>query len=223
MADKQIDKLIEAVRSNDNEELRKAAKDYKKSKEIETKQTELNSKEKKEPINRIERDDIIPIDKESTGKQLARNRDVTDKTTALETKSNGERAAETMVDVAVGRGWKNIKVHGSEEFKKQAWEAAAEKGMEVKGYNPTEQEKTKVINKILAKEFVDDPEKAVKQHPELKISHNALNVIIEKAKSDGLNKEQLDYVSQRVKQNIGYTIEQGRMNDIKSFEKEYER
>lgn len=217
MAEKQIERLVEAVKSNDQEELRAAAREYKKTvdKPIEVK--------KDEQINRIERDDILPIENETKGKTLARNLDVNDKKTSFETKSNSERASETMVDAAAARGWQNIKVSGSEDFKKQAWEAAAEKGMEVRGYEPTEAEKVKVLNKVLAKEFVDDPEKAVKQHPELKISHKALNVIIEKAKSDGLNKEQLDYVSQRVKQNIGYTIEQGRMNDIKSFEKEYER
>lgn len=61
-----------------------------------------------------------------------------DKGNRLETKSNSETVAENMVRIAEARGWDEIKVAGSETFRREAWLEAAQRGMTVKGYTPSE-------------------------------------------------------------------------------------
>lgn len=50
------------------------------------------------------------------------------------------RAIRAMIDVAAERGWHSVKVTGTPEFRRVAWFEAASRGMEVRGYNPTEAE-----------------------------------------------------------------------------------
>lgn len=64
-----------------------------------------------------------------------------DKGNKLETKSNSEAIAESMVRIAEARGWDEIKVTGSETFRREVWLEAAARGMHVKGYTPSEQDK----------------------------------------------------------------------------------
>ena len=61
-----------------------------------------------------------------------------DKGNSLTTKSNGEGMAASLVAIANARGWDEIKVSGSETFKREVWLEAAAKGMHVKGYKPNE-------------------------------------------------------------------------------------
>jgi putative DNA primase/helicase len=61
-----------------------------------------------------------------------------DKGNKLETKSNSETVAADLVKIANARGWENIKVKGSEEFRRHVWLEASLQGMEVTGYKPTE-------------------------------------------------------------------------------------
>jgi len=63
-----------------------------------------------------------------------------DKGNKLETKSNSEAIAESMVRIAEGRGWDEIKVTGTEVFRKEVWLEAASRGMHVKGYSPSPQD-----------------------------------------------------------------------------------
>ena len=64
-----------------------------------------------------------------------------DKGNKLETRSNSEQIAESMVRIAEARGWDEIKVSGSETFRREVWLEAASRGMHVKGYEPSEQDK----------------------------------------------------------------------------------
>jgi hypothetical protein len=64
-----------------------------------------------------------------------------DKGNKLETRSNSEQIAENLVRIAESRGWDEIKVSGSESFRREAWLAASERGINVKGYSPSEQDK----------------------------------------------------------------------------------
>lgn len=64
-----------------------------------------------------------------------------DKGNKLETRSNSEQIAETMVMIARARGWDEIKVTGSETFRRKVWLEAAAHGMQVKGYTPSEVDK----------------------------------------------------------------------------------
>ena len=71
-----------------------------------------------------------------------------DKGNRLETKSNSENIAESMVRIAEARGWDEIKVSGSETFRKEVWLEAASRGMHIKGYSPTEQDKAELANRV---------------------------------------------------------------------------
>lgn len=64
-----------------------------------------------------------------------------DKGNKLETRSNSEAIAESMVRIAHARGWDEIKVTGSEVFRREVWLVAASRGMHVKGYTPSERDK----------------------------------------------------------------------------------
>lgn len=52
-----------------------------------------------------------------------------------------------MVAIAKARGWDEIKVSGSETFRKEAWLAAAADGMQVRGYTPTEMDKAELAKR----------------------------------------------------------------------------
>lgn len=71
-----------------------------------------------------------------------------DKGNKLETKSNSEAIAESMVRIAEARGWDEIKVSGSETFRKEVWLEAASRGMHVKGYSPSEQDKAELTKRM---------------------------------------------------------------------------
>lgn len=75
-----------------------------------------------------------------------------DKGNKLETKSNSEAIAESMVRIAEARGWDEIKVTGSETFRKEVWLEAASRGMHVKGYSPSEQDKAELAKRVSASE-----------------------------------------------------------------------
>lgn len=70
-----------------------------------------------------------------------------DKGNRLETRSDSEQVAETLVTIARARGWDEIKVSGTETFRKEVWLEAAAHGMHVKGYTPTEQDKAELAKR----------------------------------------------------------------------------
>ncbi len=76
-----------------------------------------------------------------------------DRQDRLETKGNAKGVAEDMVLVAEARGWDDIKVRGSESFKREVYLEAAKRGMSVRGYTPTPEDIAKV--KQLTKESPD--------------------------------------------------------------------
>lgn len=71
-----------------------------------------------------------------------------DKGNRLETKSNSEAIAESMVRISEARGWDEIKVSGSETFRREVWLEAASRGMHVKGYSPSEQDKAELAKRL---------------------------------------------------------------------------
>lgn len=54
----------------------------------------------------------------------------------LKTKHNDPAVARSMIEVAEAKGWKSIKVKGSEEYKREVWLQASMKGIDVAGYKP---------------------------------------------------------------------------------------
>jgi putative DNA primase/helicase len=56
----------------------------------------------------------------------------------LVTPSENAEVIKSLIGIAEARGWKHITVSGTERFRRQAWGAARELGLEVRGYAPTE-------------------------------------------------------------------------------------
>jgi len=89
-----------------------------------------------------------------------------DKGNRLETRSNGEQQAQDLVRIAIARGWDNIKVDGSESFRRAAFLEATKQGLHVKGYEPTEQDKAEVIKRAeRSPTLVEDPRYPAKTPP----------------------------------------------------------
>lgn len=167
-----------------------------------------------------------------------------DKGNKLVTKSNSENIAESMVRIAEARGWDEIKVSGSETFRKEAWAEAAARGMQVKGYIPTEQDKAQLAKRIgparaeemdksnkpfraretdadnknqrRAESFANEtPAEAVKKYPELAGTVAAVAAMDAKARADNLDPAQRAIVAARVRQNVVNSIERGDIPAIK--------
>jgi hypothetical protein len=109
-----------------------------------------------------------------------------DRGNKLETKSDNEQIADSMVRIAYARGWSEIKISGTETFRREVWLKATILGMSVKGYIPTEQDKValaihsrgEATNKIEKDEFRGREnsgrgEKVVEPEAALLISHGA--------------------------------------------------
>jgi len=56
----------------------------------------------------------------------------------LATRGTNPEVIRSLVEVAMARGWNNITVKGAEEFRRSAWLEAAQQGLLVKGYKPTD-------------------------------------------------------------------------------------
>ena len=129
-------------------------------------QTQQEAPPKKASDNKVESDEVFtatqeakPLVPKEIEKQYLRvgdkyyhpkNADVLafeDKGNKLETRSNSEQIAESMVRIAEARGWDEIKVSGSEVFRREVWLEAASRGMHVKGYEPSEQDKAHLIKR----------------------------------------------------------------------------
>lgn len=63
-----------------------------------------------------------------------------DKTDRIETNTRDANTVSDIVRVAEARGWDDIKVNGSEDFRRQVYLEAAKRGMSVRGYQPTQQD-----------------------------------------------------------------------------------
>jgi len=56
----------------------------------------------------------------------------------LKTKLDSQSVAKDMVDLADARGWQDLRVKGSESFRRSVWIESQARGIEVTGYHPTE-------------------------------------------------------------------------------------
>lgn len=63
-----------------------------------------------------------------------------DRNKSLHTSRQDEKTIYAMLDLAQSKGWSAIKIKGTEEFKQKAWLEASLRGIEVKGYTPTEKD-----------------------------------------------------------------------------------
>jgi len=76
----------------------------------------------------------------------------TDHGTKLATRSENTEVIRSLVAIAQAREWAEIKVTGTERFRKEAWFAARIAGIEVKGYTPTDFEQERVVRAIARRE-----------------------------------------------------------------------
>lgn len=63
-----------------------------------------------------------------------------DKGERMVSASNDDRVAKAMATMAEAKGWKTIKVSGHPEFRREVWLEASVRGLEARGYKPTEQD-----------------------------------------------------------------------------------
>ena len=63
-----------------------------------------------------------------------------DKGARIATRTEDPVVAASMVEVAVAKGWMELKVSGSESFRRAVWLEAARRGMAVRGYEPKPQD-----------------------------------------------------------------------------------
>lgn len=76
----------------------------------------------------------------------------TDHGAKLTTRSENTEVIRSLIAIAQAREWGNIKVTGSERFRKEAWFAARLVGLEVRGYRPTEFEQERTVRAIARRE-----------------------------------------------------------------------
>ncbi|MBK6854646.1 MAG: hypothetical protein IPG93_24500 [Burkholderiales bacterium] len=61
----------------------------------------------------------------------------TESTFKLATQSDQPSVARSMVDVAQARGWKGVRIAGSEDFRRMVWLEASVRGLKTQGYEPS--------------------------------------------------------------------------------------
>ena len=86
--------------------------------------------------------------KDLAGKQLAFRAD--DK--AVTTKQEDKATVSHMLDVAQSRGWTSLHVRGTTAFKREAWTEAQARGLSVKGYEPTADDRRDLAARRVARE-----------------------------------------------------------------------
>lgn len=106
-----------------------------------------------------------------------------DKGVKIATRAEDPVVAESMVELAIAKGWKELKVTGSESFRRTIWLEAAKRGMTVRGYDPKPQDELQhkefqartflksdvhAIGSARARAFAEySQEEALKAYPEL--------------------------------------------------------
>ena len=123
----------------------------------------------------------------NAGQYFFRDRDnalaFEDKGARIATRTEDPVVAASMIEVAVAKGWKELKVTGSESFRRSVWLEAAKRGMAVRGYEPKPQDelqlreimtiypRTALLQKVgpeRARAFTEQTqEEAIKTYPEL--------------------------------------------------------
>jgi len=155
-----------------------------------------------------------------------------DKGNSLNTRNEGGIVSQSMIAIAKDRGWSEIKVTGSEAFKKDIWKKATAQGIAVRGYKPTKVEIAEMEGKGVeipkqgqslspekkintpeqeaAKSFKEIPaNEAVKKHPKLAPYIAAVAAIEKKMESEKMSASDKKSIMDRVRQNTELSINQG--------------
>lgn len=70
----------------------------------------------------------------------------------LRTAHDDPEVAVSMVELAQAKGWTQLKLSGSATFKREAWLAAAERGLQVSGYQPSPLDKARLEERLAQRE-----------------------------------------------------------------------
>lgn len=136
-------------------------------------------------------------------------------------------AIKAMVDIAEARGWSSLTVKGTPEFRRAVWTEAANRGLGVQGYKPTDAEQQRMDralekngkqNALSENEAVrafkdaktkEDRSAAAKKHPELKAAFGveAAMTAFSRERLQGSGREAF---MQRMRNNIAFDLAQGR-------------
>jgi hypothetical protein len=170
-----------------------------------------------------------------------------DRGSKLETQTNSPAVAESMVRIALARGWDEIRVTGSETFKREVWMEAAARGMHVRGYSPTDVDKARIAALKTKSEFrgretastaegkktreqdmaetfkKESPEKAMQKFPELAGAYAGIEAARRHVEQERLSGEQAKVVMARINKNAANAIERGHIPMIQVNEREQDR
>jgi hypothetical protein len=72
----------------------------------------------------------------------------TDRGDRLTTQSENTEVVRSLITIAQSRGWGEVRVRGSERFRREAWAAAQTVGIEIRGYKPSEFEQSRLARTI---------------------------------------------------------------------------
>lgn len=78
-----------------------------------------------------------------------------DKGAKLQTKISNAQVAGSLVEIAEARGWEEIQLKGTPEFRREAWLQATARGMTAKGYSPKEEDLAR-LKEVSAKAKVNE-------------------------------------------------------------------
>lgn len=79
----------------------------------------------------------------------------TDHGRKLSTPSENTEVIRSLVSIAQSRGWKAVRVSGTDAFRRAAWFAAGEVGLSVQGFVPSELERAQLARKLSARAISD--------------------------------------------------------------------
>lgn len=101
-----------------------------------------------------------------------------DKGERMVSASNDERVAKAMATMAEAKGWKTIKVSGHPDFQKEVWMEASLRGLEVRGFKPSEQDlkllearRDRTLNNTVERDV--DRERAAPRKPQSRAQEQA--------------------------------------------------
>ena len=170
-----------------------------------------------------------------------------DKGNKLETKTNSPAVAESMVQIAQARGWDEIRISGSETFKREVWLEAAARGMHVRGFNPTDADKAKLVamqnkpefraretanvvegtktrGQEMAEAFKNEkPDAALQKYPELAGAYAGVESIRRKIEADKYTQSEVKIIMDEVNKKALQSIEKNIIPKINVVEKTQEK
>lgn len=147
----------------------------------------------------------------------------------LKTESNSVYMAETLVRIAIARGWDEVKVTGSDNFKREVWLQAAQRGMSVRGYTPTDVDRAKLaelkghlpINTdSRANLFASGLSRAaLKARPELAGAFAAANLARATMEKAGLGKEEISTAMGEFNTQMQQKLSEGKLPVVRKTER----